>query len=290
MPLVALTVVVPPSVAPPGLPASEMVTGFAAPITVVSRSSWRRTRIGGLSGAPATAGPGCSAKASRVAGRVATETRAEPDLPSELAVMVTGPPWASPITIPVVVTAAMAGSLDCQSKLRPVSGFPPASNAWGVSWTPAATSTPELAGVTVTRSTGTERTVTSASPTTPSTVARIRTGPPSATPLTMPVLETVAISGSLLLQAMARPGTVIPLAVRGVAANWRLRPRITWVIPGSTSTLETTSTPATPPSPDLQETASRSARSARRAVRNHVIERLPRLQSDAQAGPEHGVP
>src|SRR5687768_6204189 len=288
MPLVALIVVFPPSCAPPGFPASEMVTGLAAPITVASRSSWSRIRIGGVSGAPATAGPGCSANASRVAGRVATETRAEPDLPSAVAVMVTGPPWANPITMPVVVTAAMAGSLEAQSKLRPGSGFPSASNAWGVSWTPAATSTPELAGVTVTRSTGTERTVTSASPTTPSTVARIRTGPPSATPLTMPVLDTVAIRGSLLLQLMPRPGTVIPLAVRGVAANWRLRPWITWVIPGSTSTRETTSTPATPPSPDLQETANRSASSARRVVWN-VIKQLPRLQSDAQAGPKHGV-
>src|SRR5688500_13331794 len=122
MPLVALTVVVPPSVAPTGFPASEMVTGLAAPITVVSRSSWSRIRIGGVSGAPATAGPGCAANASRVAGRVATETRAEPDLPSAVAVMVAGPPWAHPITTPVVLTAAMAGALEAPAKLRPGDG------------------------------------------------------------------------------------------------------------------------------------------------------------------------
>src|ERR1043166_406658 len=95
-------------------------------------------------------------------------------------------------------------------------------------------------------STGTGRTVTCASPVTPSTVAWIRTGPPSATPLTRPDEETEAIEGLLEDQMTVRPGTVTPPEVFAVASSWRLEPRRTSDVAGVTSTLATSSTSATP--------------------------------------------
>ncbi len=129
MPLIPSTMVVPPSVAFAGLPANAIVTGLVAPSTVLSRSSCSAIRIGGVSASPATLAPGCWAKTSRVAGRVETDAVAVPVFPSEIAEMVTGPPWLNPITIPVVVTAAIAGALDSQRNVRPLSGAPAASNA-----------------------------------------------------------------------------------------------------------------------------------------------------------------
>src|ERR1041385_2219681 len=43
--------------------------------------------------------------------------------------MVTGPPWDTPTTTPVVVTDAISGALDCQEKVRPSRGRPEASSA-----------------------------------------------------------------------------------------------------------------------------------------------------------------
>src|SRR5439155_18531352 len=246
IPFTAVAWVVPLSVAPPGLAASAMVTWLPAPTTVVSSSSWRATLTAGLSGWPATDGPGCWPKASCVAGRVATETRAVPDFPSVLAVMVTGPPWETPSTTPVVVTDAISGALDCHEKGRPARGRYEASSAIAVKGSVCPTSSPVWPGVTTTWSTGTGRTVTCASPVTPSTVAWIRTGPPRATPLTRPEEETDAIEGLLEDHTTVRPGTATPPEVFGVASSWRVEPSRTSELAGVTSTLATSSTSATP--------------------------------------------
>src|SRR5713101_2471107 len=56
-----------------------------------------------------------------------TVTAAEPLLPSLVAVMVTGPPAAFPVTSPLTSTLATVVSLEAQVTVRPVSGWPAAS-------------------------------------------------------------------------------------------------------------------------------------------------------------------
>jgi hypothetical protein len=58
-----------------------------------------------------------------------------------------------------------------------------------------------------------------ASPLIPSTLARMRTGPPTFTPVTSPVAETDAIEASVEDQLIDLPETAIPLAVLGAAAS-----------------------------------------------------------------------
>jgi hypothetical protein len=80
----------------------------------------------------------------------------------------------------------------------------------------------ELAGVTVTCATGTTGaavTVMFAEPLTPFAVAVMVTGPPGASPLTTPAVETLAIAGLLEVQDTACPLTTDPLASSGVAVS-----------------------------------------------------------------------
>jgi hypothetical protein len=76
-----------------------------------------------------------------------------------------------------------------------------------------------VAGATVTDATGTTVTVTDAVPERPSLVAVIVTGPPAATPVTRPLLETVASPALLVLQVTGRLNR-LPAASRSVAASW----------------------------------------------------------------------
>src|SRR5881628_2634559 len=144
---------------------------------------------------------------------------AVPLCPSLVAVSVTGPPAATPLTSPLPFTLAIALLLDCQLIARPVKGLPLASRGVAVSCTvcPIAT-VPEL-GVTVTAATGDSVTVTLAVPLCPSLVAVSVTGPPAATPLTSPLPFTLAIALLLDCQLIARPVKGLPLASRGVAVS-----------------------------------------------------------------------
>src|SRR5687768_5677332 len=96
-------------------------------------------------------------------------------------------------------------------------------------------------------------TVICASPLTPSTVAVIRTGPPSALAVIVPSWATETAAELLEDQATARPGTISPLAVLGVAVSWAVPPRTRLPVLGVTSTDATSRTSATPSPPLPQE-------------------------------------
>src|SRR3989441_801786 len=68
-------------------------------------------------------------------GATVTVTVAVPLCPSLVAVIVTGPPAATPPTRPVPVRLAMALLLDCQAMTRPVNGLPFAPRGVAVSCT-----------------------------------------------------------------------------------------------------------------------------------------------------------
>src|SRR5438445_655651 len=142
---------------------------------------------------------------------------AVPLCPSLVAVIVTGPPAATPLTSPLPFTLAIALLLDCQVITRPVNGLPLASRGVAVSCTvcPIAT-VPEL-GVTVTAATGATVTVTLAVPLCPSLVAVIVTGPPGPTAATSPLPCTLALARLLHCQMIARPVNGFPLASQDVA-------------------------------------------------------------------------
>src|SRR5438445_6065312 len=161
---------------------------------------------------------------------------AVPLCPSLVAVIVTGPPAATPLTSPLPFTLAIALLLDCQVITRPVNGLPLASRGVAVSCTvcPIAT-VPEL-GVTVTAATGASVTVTVAVPLCPSLVAVIVTGPPAATPLTSPLPFTLAIALLLDCQVTTRPVNGLPFASLGVAVSCTVLPTATPAVAGVTVT------------------------------------------------------
>src|SRR2546422_610900 len=101
-----------------------------------------------------------------------TVTAAVPLCPSLVAVMVTVP-IATPVTRPPVDTVAIAGALDAQVTIRPLSGLPFASSGVAVSWPHCPTWIPAVAGLTLTDATGGGFTVTAAVPLFPSLAAVI---------------------------------------------------------------------------------------------------------------------
>src|SRR6184192_545787 len=163
--------------------------------------------------------------------------------PSLVAVIVTGPPAATPLTSPLPFTLAIALLLDCQVTTRPVNGLPFASLGVAVSCTVLPTATPAVAGVTVTDATGTGVTVMAAVPFWPSLVAVI-VAEPATLPVTSPVPVTVATDVLLLAHVTERPVRMLPLASRRVALSCTVWPAGTLADAGLTVT-DATGTPLT---------------------------------------------
>src|SRR5690349_4749809 len=147
-----------------------------------------------------------------------------PLLPSLVAVMLTGPPTALPVTSPLALTVAMFVSALAHVTARPVSGLPLASFGVAVSCTVAFTAIVAVAGVTSTEATGTGITVIAAVPVLPSLVAVRVTGPPAALPVTRPLASTVARVASLVVHVTMRPVRGLPSASFGLAVSWSVAP------------------------------------------------------------------
>src|SRR2546429_3754263 len=137
--------------------------------------------------------------------------------PSFVAVIGAEPP-TFPVTSPVPVSVATGVLLLAQATERPVRMVPLASRRVALSCTVWPTGTLADAGLTVTDATGTPLTVMLAVPLWPSLVAVMVTAP-ATTPVTSPLLFTVAIVLSLDDQLIARPVKGLPLASRGVAVR-----------------------------------------------------------------------
>src|SRR5437660_12528073 len=135
--------------------------------------------------------------------------------PSLVAVIVTGPPAATPLTSPLPFTLAIALLLDCQVTTRPVNGLPFASLGVAVSCTVLPTATPAVAGVTVTDATGTGVTVMAAVPFWPSLVAVIGAEPASL-PGPGPVPVTVRADRLSDAHVPEPDATAVPCAPRAV--------------------------------------------------------------------------
>src|SRR6266853_1043568 len=172
---------------------------------------------------------------------VRTVIDAVPLLPSLVAVIVTGPPAATPVTRPLPFTLAIVLSLDCQVITRPVSGLPLASFGVAVSCTVPPTATLAEAGVTVTEATGTGVTVMADVPLWPSLVAVI-VAEPATFAVTSPVPFTVATVVLLLDHATVRPVSTLPLASFRVAVSCCVCPACTLADAGLTVT-DATGTP-----------------------------------------------
>lgn len=150
-------------------------------------------------------------------GAAATVIVAEPVFPFDVAVIV-AVPTDTPVTTPPDETVALEELLVVQVMDAPGTTAPSASRAIAESVVVAPTLTVAVAGVTVTVATGFGVMVTVAVPVFPSLEAVI-VAEPAATPVTTPLVETVAIARLLLLQATTRPVRILLLASRRVAVS-----------------------------------------------------------------------
>src|SRR3989475_391259 len=171
-----------------------------------------------------------------------TVTVAVPLLPSLVAVIV-AVPATTPVTSPLVETLATVEALDAHVTVRPGSEFPTESCGVAVNWTVPPTARPGVAGFTATEATGTATavTVTVAVPLFPSLVAVI-IAPPTATPVTRPVADTVATPPLLVAHVTVRPLSGFPLASRSTAVSCAVPPMTTLGAPGLTLTAATAAT------------------------------------------------
>jgi len=178
---------------------------------------------------------------------------AVPDLPSLVAVIV-AVPGSTPVTTPPCDTVATSALLVLQVTCRPVSVFPDTSFVVAVSVVVPRTNIVALDGETVTVETGTDVTVTVAVPVFPSLVAVIVTVP-GATPVTTPLVDTVAIDEALVDHVTVRPVSVLPFTSLVVALNVDVPPTTTVAVDGVTVTVATgagvTVTVAVPVLPSL---------------------------------------
>src|SRR5690349_4918102 len=139
---------------------------------------------------------------------VVTVMAAVPLLPPLAAVIVAGPA-ATPVTRPLVLTVATELVLVLHVTARPLRGFPAESRA--------------VAGVTLTVLTGTRFTVIAAVPLLPP-LAAVIVAEPAATPVTSPLVLTVATELALVLHVTARPLSGFPAESRGVAVSCTVLP------------------------------------------------------------------
>src|SRR5207249_3930673 len=172
--------------------------------------------------------------ATDATGTTLTVRAAVPLLPSLVAVMV-AEPAATPVTSPLPFTVATPVLLLAQVTTRPVRTAPPASFGVAESCTVCPTCTLGAAGLTVTDATGTFVTVSAEVPFTPSLVAVI-VAEPAATPVTRPLLFTVATPVLLLAQVTTRPVNAVPPASFGVAESCTACPTCTLGAAGLTVT------------------------------------------------------
>ena len=165
-----------------------------------------------------------------------TVTAAVPFCPSQVAVIVTGPPAATAVTTPAPETVATPLLDDVQVTFRPVKVLPEASRSVGTSVTTAPGVSVGAAGARVTVATGGGMTVTIADPSWPSLVATIVTGPPTATAVTNPAPDTLAIDALVDDHVITRSGRVFPWASRGAAESCTVPPGEKLEEPGVTTT------------------------------------------------------
>jgi hypothetical protein len=165
-------------------------------------------------------------------------TDAVPDFPSLVAVIVTGPPIATPVTTPAFDTVAIDVLLEAHVTTRPVRTVPLMSAVVAVS-VPVCPTMIELAGgATVTVATGGGVTVTTDVPDFPSLVAVIVVVP-AATPVTTPLADTVAAAVLLDVHTTTRFVTTVPLTSFTVATSVVVWPATTLAVAGATVTLPT---------------------------------------------------
>jgi hypothetical protein len=150
-------------------------------------------------------------------GTTETATVAVPLFPSLVAVIV-AEPAATPVTTPLVETVAMPVLELVHVTVRPVSTLLFASRVVAVSCTDCPTLTLGVVGATLTDATGIGVTVTVAVPLFPSLVAVI-VAEPTATPVTTPLDETVAMPVLELDHVTTRPVSTLLFASRVVAVS-----------------------------------------------------------------------
>jgi hypothetical protein len=167
-----------------------------------------------------------------------TVMEAVPVFPSDVAVIVTGPPGATPVTRPVLAfTAATAALLELQEIERPVRTLPFASFGVAANCLVVPAITLAVAGVTVRLATGTSVTATTEVADFPSLVAVI-VAVPTPTAVARPLASTVAAALSDD-QVTARPLSVAPVESLVTALNCRVFPTTTLADDGLTETVAT---------------------------------------------------
>lgn len=162
--------------------------------------------------------PGVTSTRETVGAGAVTVRLADPLLPSLVAVIVAVPALTA-VTTPLPVTVATFVFDDDQVTVRPASVAPPASLVTADACVAAPTATVDDASDTLTDATGAGGgtvTVMGAVPLTPSLVAVI-VALPAATPVTVPVDETVATFVFELAHVTTRPVSVAPDALRVTA-------------------------------------------------------------------------
>ena len=167
-------------------------------------------------------------------GTAVTASRALPLLPSLAAEMMVAP-TVSAVTRPAADTVATAGFELVHTIVRPVSTLFAASRAVAVAWVVPRTMMDVSVRATPTVAIGTGTTVTTAVPTTPSTVALI-TALPGAMARTRPVLETMAAVLFPERHSTARPVSTPPALSRTVTARSPVSPAMIETLAGDTST------------------------------------------------------
>src|SRR5207302_15543 len=158
-------------------------------------------------------------------GTLVTVTVDVPLLPSLVAVIV-AVPAALAVARPLLLTLATPVLLLTHVTTRPDRVLPLASLSVAVNCTVWPTDPVADTGVTMTEATGAFVTATTAVPLWPSLSAVI-VADPAATPLTRPVLLTVAAAVLLLDQVTVLPVSTFPAESNVVAVSWRVCPGCT---------------------------------------------------------------